>query len=100
MTQRWMMELLERIIPSNLQTVRSYTKKHIEDDPIDNPKWANIVALKKNLAKTSTEESVFDKLKKAISTDDKPLVSKLQIEMNRKMDDLKHLYKDYTDNQI
>ena len=100
MTQRWMMELLERIIPSNLQTVRSYTKKHIEDDPIDNPKWANIVSLKKNLAKTSTEESVFDKLKKAISSDDKPLVSKLQIEMNRKMDELKHLYKDYTDNQI
>jgi len=100
MLDRWEMELLERIIPSNLQTIRSYKKIHTESNKTDDELWNKICQIKFALAKTTDKPSVFDELKDAIANDRKEDVSRLQLQMNKDMNTLKNLYKEYCDNQI
>ena len=83
MLDKWQYELLERIIPSNLTTLRGYTKRHT---------MANAVE--------EENTSVFTSIKNAIESKSLKDISTLQVRMNRDMNDLAHLYREYCENQI
>ncbi len=101
MLDRWQYELLERIIPSNLTTIRTYVKKHTSQNTVDDDMWNDIENLKLSLAKNSGEStSVFEGIRKAIAAKNLRDISKLQIRMNNSMSELASLYKEYCDNQI
>jgi glutamine synthetase len=98
----WKMELSDRILPKNLETVRSCVTLHDngrEMYSIDSLRWNEIVRLKKMLAKdTETEKCIFTRIKDAIEIKDYRVVSNLQIEMSELMTDLEKRYHDYRNN--
>jgi len=101
MLDRWQYELLDRIIPNNLKTIRGYVKKHTVANPVDDELWADIDRVKHSLAKNTAEHtSVFTCIKNALETKSLKDISELQVRMNRDMDELASLYRDYSDNQI
>ena len=101
MLDRWMYELSDRIIPTNLTTLRGYTKKHTDSNVIDDDNWSDLQTLKLNLAKDTDERtSIFSCIKNSLESKDLKEISKLQIRMNRDMDEIADLYKRYSDNQI
>ena len=101
MLDRWEMELSERIIPQSRSTLRNVIKRHDDSCAYDSAKWDEISSLKSYLAKsTDSSTSLFDRIKDAIVAKDAAKVSELQIEMNRVINELRTLYKDYCDNQI
>lgn len=101
MLDTWQMELLERIIPSNIAKLRTITKKHNEANTYDNDMWSDIENLRFALAKNTDERfSLFGSIKLAIANKNLSDVSKAQIKMNKTMSELSVLYMDYLDNQI
>ena len=101
MLDKWQMELLERIIPSNLTTIRGITKRHTSANAVDDDMWSDIEKMKMALAKDSTEStSVFTLIKNAIESHSLKDISRLQVRMNGDMAELAVLYKEYCDNQI
>ncbi len=101
MLDKWQYELLERIIPSNLVTLRGYTKKHSTSNMIDDVAWSDIDSIRMSLAKNTDETtSVFTSIKHAIEAKNLKDISRLQVKMNQDMNELAVLYKEYCDNQI
>ena len=101
MLGRWEMELLEKIIPANLQTIRNVVRKDDGSNSYDDILWNEIVSLKVRLAKDSeTETSIFTKIKKAIGERNWEETSKYQLEMKSTMKELRAKYKAYCENQI
>ena len=101
MLGRWEMELLEKIIPANLQTIRNVVRKDDGSNSYDDILWNEIVSLKVRLAKDSeTETSVFTKIKNAIGERNWEETSKYQLEMKASMKELRAKYKAYCENQI
>ena len=101
MLGRWEMELLEKIIPANLQTIRNVVRKDDGSNSYDDILWNEIVSLKVRLAKDSdTETSIFTKIKNAIGERNWEETSKYQLEMKSTMKELRAKYKAYCENQI
>ena len=101
MLDRWLYELSDRIIPTNLTTLRSYTKKHTDANPVDDEYWSDIETVKMNLAKDTTEKtSIFSCIRNSLESKDLKEISKLQLRMNRDMNEVADIYKRYSDNQI
>ena len=101
MLGRWEMELLEKIIPANLQTIRNVVRKDDGSNSYDVNLWNEIVSLKVRLAKDSdTETSIFTKIKNAIGERNWEETSKYQLEMKSTMKELRAKYKAYCENQI
>ena len=101
MLGRWEMELLEKIIPANLQTIRNVVRKDDGSNSYDDILWNEIVSLKVRLAKDSdTETSIFTKIKNAIGERNWEETSKYQLEMKSTMKELRAKYKAYLENQI
>ncbi|MCQ2466142.1 MAG: glutamine synthetase [Clostridia bacterium] len=101
MLDMWQMELMDRIIPHNIRTLRKITKLHSDSNAYDNETWSEIENIKFSLAKNTNERfSVFDSIKLAISNKNLSDISKLQLKMNEKMNEVRALYKEYTDNQV
>ena len=101
MLDKWSYELLEMIIPSNLVTLRGYTKRHTAANAVDDDMWSDIESLKFSLAKNSEEHtSVFTSIKNALESKSLKDISSLQVRMNRDMSDLAVLYREYCENQI
>ena len=101
MLGRWEMELLEKIIPANLQTIRNVVRRDDGSNSYDDILWNEIVSLKVRLAKDSeTETSIFTKIKKAIGERNFEETSKYQLEMKSAMKELRAKYKAYCENQI
>lgn len=101
MIDQWSTELEGRILPDNIEIIRSCFKLHdtvgIKD--IDNIMWEKINSLRYYLMKDSiTRKSLFTKLKDSIKNKDYDACSKLQIEMNERMDYLNELYTQYKRN--
>lgn len=95
---RWTLELTGRIIPSNSKAVRSMTALH-EDDAADIARWDAVNDLRVYLAKdTVSAKSLFTRIADAIAAKDYDTASKLQVEMNEKMQVLEAKYADYTKN--
>ena len=101
MLGRWEMELLEKIIPANLQTIRNVVRKDDGSNSYDDILWNEIVSLKVRLAKDSdTETSIFTKIKNSIRERNWEETSKYQLEMKSTMKELRAKYKAYCENQI
>ncbi len=101
MLGRWEMELLEKIIPANLQTIRNVVRKDDGSNSYDDILWNEIVSLKVRLAKDSdTETSIFTKIKNSIGERNWEETSKYQLEMKSTMKELRAKYKAYCENQI
>lgn len=101
MLDMWQKELVERIIPRNINTLRSYTKLHDIDNSYDSSLWQEILHHKITLAKNTDENfSVFGSIKNAIESKNLSEISKLQLKMNLLMKETADLYKEYSENQI
>jgi len=100
---RWKTELLNRIIPENLDIVRSCGPLHTPDESTDADEqaWQEINALRIYLAKDSnTTKSLFTRIKLALQSGDFGLASNLQREMAEKMAELQAIYSAYRKNQL
>ncbi len=98
---RWKTELLNRIIPENLEIVKSCLRLHngeAESD-LDLFYWEKINALKHLLAKDSiANKSMFSCIKEGIASGNFDLVSQLQVEMADKIAELQATYAAYKKN--
>ena len=100
---RWKTELLNRIIPENLDIVKATQPLHEADSAsdLDLSNWTAINNLRVYLAKDSlAQKSLFTRIRDAIQNGDYDAASAMQIEMSAKIDELKALYLHYKKNMI
>lgn len=101
MLDRWQYELIERVVPNNLTTIRGYSKKHTTANIVDDDMWSDIEKLKMTIAKSTNEStSIFASIKDAIANKNLKDISRLQVKMNIAMAELATLYREYCENQI
>ena len=99
---RWKLELVSRIIPANLQQVCDMKPVHVEGaNSCDDRRFKALNELRFYLAKDSEEqESLFTRLSKALKAGQYDDASKLQVEMNDKMEELEAAYAHYYNNVL
>ena len=99
---RWKLELVSQIIPANLQQVRDMKPVHVEGaNSCDDRRFKALNELRFYLAKDSEEqESLFTRLSKALKAGQYDDASKLQVEMNDKMEELEAAYAHYYNNVL
>lgn len=101
MLVRWEMELLQKIIPANLSTLRSISRKDEDQCSYDEHLWKDITDLKNLLGKdTDEKESIFTRIKAAVKANDWAKTSEYQLAMKNAMNELRNKYKTYCENQI
>lgn len=101
MLVRWEMELLQKIIPANLSTLRSVTRKESGGCSYDERLWKDITDLKNLLGKdTDEKQSIFTRIKGAVKANDWAKTSEYQLAMKNAMNELRSKYKTYCENQI
>ncbi len=99
--EKWLNQLSYRIIEDNMEIVRESAKVHTENDisDLDIVNWTKVNSLRWELMKDSIErQSIFTQIKEAIDKKDFESISELQLEMNEKVSELKHLYSKYKKN--
>ncbi|PQL15194.1 glutamine synthetase [Veillonella rogosae JCM 15642] len=98
--KRWRLVLANRLIPNNLDTVRNMVAIHTDSrNSVDDKRFAEVNDLRFYLAKDSDDrKSLFTRLTDALHDGDYDLASKLQIEMNDKMEELEAKYANYAKN--
>ncbi len=100
-TSQWINELKSRILDTNADLVRSYKKIHETENATDYDivNWEKINQLRHDLMKNKlSKQSLFEELRSAIEEENYEAVSKLQIEMQKKMAELEKLYYVYKRN--
>ena len=100
---RWRTELVNRIIPENMELIRSCQCLHdsATESDYDLYMWNRVQNVRKALAKdTIATKCIFSRIKEAISAGDYATASELQIEMADKVKELKVLYFTYKSNMI
>ncbi len=103
MLSEWSIELKERIIPTNVNTIRRLRKLHGNDEisDLDVVNWEKIKSLKTYLMKDSlSSKSLFTRIREALDAQDYQTASDLQIKMNETMTLLTKQYLDYKRNLI
>jgi glutamine synthetase len=102
MRAKWRLELSERIIPANMETVRECRRLHGEDaGPLDEQAWEELHELRLELMKdTAGSRSLFTRVRDSIVAADDEETSALQLEMNAKMTELQARYSAYARNLI
>lgn len=101
--KRWLTEVNNRIINNYSDVVRSCKLAHCNETALDLDftRWAEINELRKYIAKdSSSEKSLFTRIKDATVANDYSTVSTLQVELDGKIDELKAAYTVYTKNLI
>ena len=101
MLSRWATELHNRIIPNNMDLIRSTVKLHIDGDcaDYDVAYWSRIDKLRNYLGKnTLAEPCLLARIITALDSGDYQTASDLQIEMNDKVEELNYLYMMYKRN--
>ncbi|MFZ5969165.1 MAG: glutamine synthetase [Bacillota bacterium] len=91
----WVTELNNRIIPDNVDFVRSCKRLHNHENvtDLDVVTWEKINQLRCYLMKDSLDQkSLFTRIRTALAEEDYDIASNLQIEMSKKMSELKNLY--------
>ena len=98
--KRWELVLANRLIPNNLDAVRNMVAIHTDSrNSVDDKRFAEVNDLRFYLAKDSDDrKSLFTRLTDALHDGDYDLASKLQIEMNDKMEELEAKYANYAKN--
>jgi glutamine synthetase len=100
-TSQWINELKSRILDTNANLVRSYKKIHDAENATDYDvvNWEKINQLRHDLMKNKlSKQSLFEELRSAIEEENFKAVSKLQIEMQKKMAELEKFYYIYKRN--
>jgi len=103
MTKKWLTEIVNRIIPSYRDEVRSFTKLHNPEkaEDLDVSRWQEISSLKKYIFKDSlSTKSLFTRIKDAAEADDLAEVSKLQVELDAVIIKTRDLYSTYVKNLL
>ncbi len=99
----WSIELKERIIPTNINTIRRLRKLHGNEtiSDLDVVNWEKISSAKVELMKDSlAKKSLFTQIREALDSGDYATASNLQVIMNDKMSDLTKMYLDYKRNLV
>ena len=102
-TNRWMTEILNRLLPENMDTVRRCKQVHNTQlaHDLDITYWAQVDQLRHYLMKdTYNSKSLFTRIREAARDKDYKLLSELQLEMAAKMSQLREVYSDYKKNLI
>ena len=101
-TNRWLSEVVNRLLLNNMDIVRSFKNVHdSQENELDLMAWAKVNNLRHYLMKdTSTSTSLFTKIRNAGNVSDYKEVSELQVEMDEKMVELKNAYGEYRRNLI
>ena len=97
----WTTELYNRIIPTNADLIRKYSKLHGSEDitDLDVVNWEKTNSLRHFLMKDSlANKSLFTQIREAIDSKNYDIVSDLQVEMMNNMTELKNLYAKYKQN--
>ena len=100
---RWRTELVNRIIPENLELVKAFSCLHNEKTCSDRDvyMWNQVQSLRLALAKdTMDSKSLFTRIKNAIADGDFDVASDLQVEMAAAVSKLKNIYDEYRCNII
>ena len=97
---RWKVEILERIIPGHLDTIREIVCLHKEANSVDDAAWGKIKELRLYLAKDGVEKSLFSRIREALKAGKYSEASAMQQEMTEKMGKLETLYNCYKKNLI
>lgn len=97
---KWSAELTGRIIPNNMEIIRSLIKIHgIGATDLDVVMWEKILALKIELMKDSlNRKSIFSVIRNAIEECDYSTASEMQKIMNMKITEIRKLYAEYKRN--
>ncbi len=100
MLNQWMTELRDRILPENMEVIRSLTPKVFgAHSPLDEQRWSFIHELRCKLMKDRSDYlSLFSKLRKAIEKQEYNEISRLQLVIEAEMKRLKNLYSEYKKN--
>ena len=97
---RWKVEIIERIIPQHIDTIRTITCLHCDANPVDDAIWAKISELRLYLAKDGAEKSLFTRIREALAAGKYSEASALQQEMAAKMGVLEISYELYKRNLL
>ncbi len=100
---QWKTELHDRIIPQTMDFIRSCKKAHSQDDfsDYDIKNWLEIDRIRHEIAKdTITEKCLLTRAKAALDEGEYGLASDLQLEIQRKTNELSDLYIRYKKNLL
>ncbi len=103
MRRMWKLELSERILPKNLEILRSCRPCHGTgpESLYDEEKWKAIDDLKDRLARdTADYVSIFTQIRRSLESRDYDTVSGLQVRMNSLMTELEHRCAEYRRNIV
>jgi glutamine synthetase len=96
---RWIMEIYNRIIPTNADFVRSCVQLHEDGNQADQRRWEQIQTARRELLRDENQQkALFTRIREAIDEGDYPATSQLQLEMNRRVEDLQRRYQAYRRN--
>jgi glutamine synthetase len=102
-TKRWLIEINNRIIANYSDEIRSYKMLHSIDKALDLDvaSWMKISELRHYLMKDSySKQSLFTRIKIATEIKKYDEVSKLQVELDEKIKELRDLYSNYKKNLL
>jgi len=100
---RWVTEVNQRIISKYIDEIRRSNMLHSAEKALDLDikNWMQVNELRLYLMKDSVDKnSLFTKIKLATEENDYEKVSKLQLELESKMDDLRAIYSSYKKNLL
>ncbi|NEZ47655.1 glutamine synthetase [Clostridium niameyense] len=101
--ERWLVEITNRIIPSYANEIRSFKQLHHNEKALDLDvaNWQRINKLRQYIMKDSySNKSLFTKIKDAKNNNDLESISKLQLELEEKMKELRYIYSTYKKNLL
>lgn len=103
-TNRWVAEIINRLVPEYMDSVRGSKILHQGEDigayaDIDTENWNKVNALRYYLMKDTKEQaSLFNRIREAAAEKDYDMLSDLQVEMNCIIGELREAYNNYKRN--
>jgi len=100
---QWKTELHDRIIPNTMNIIRGCKKAHRDDDfsDFDIKNWLEIDQMRHDIAKdTINRKCLLTRAKDALDDGEYDLASDLQLEIQRKMNELTEKYTRYKKNLL
>lgn len=101
--ERWLVEITNRIIPSYANEIRSFKQLHHTEKALDLDvaNWQKISKLRQYIMKDSySNKSLFTRIKDAKNNNNLECISKLQLELEEKMKELRYVYSTYKKNLL
>jgi glutamine synthetase len=105
-TNRWVTEIINRLVPEYMDLVRGCKMLHVEENysskedvDIDSENWSKVNIIRHYLMKDNkTQASLFNRVREAAAKKDYETLSELQIEMSKIIGDLRDAYSVYKRN--